>query len=43
MLNTNNDNSDRFNIGNVTWLCESIIVSEFAGQTLSFHCFKKES
>ena len=28
---------------NVNWLCESTIVSEFAGQTLYFHCFKKES
>ena len=28
---------------NVTWLCESTTVSEFAGQTLYFHCFKKES
>ena len=39
ILHTNNDNSDRFNMENVTWLYESTIVSEFAGQTIYFHYF----
>ena len=36
-------NSDGLKSENVTWLCESTTVSEFAGQTLYLHCFKKES
>ena len=43
MLNTNNDNSDRFNVEKCHLVCEFTIVSELAGQTLCFHCFKKES
>ena len=46
MLNTNTDDSDHFNIGKCHLIkceCTVYIVSEFAEQTLYFHCFKKKS